>query len=70
LVGSPAKIDDFCRIVLCSPALENASLMLLFQLLAECRFIRSQFRESDIWECLTLEQIVLHNQVKKAGASI
>ena len=69
VVGRPAQVADLGRIVLCANGFENASLLKLFTLISECRLIRQGFRESDIWPCLTIEQIKLHNQMKAAGVS-
>jgi hypothetical protein len=42
-------------------------LVALFQLVQLSRQIRFSFRESDIFECITLEQIRLRDQLAKVA---
>jgi ParB family protein of integrating conjugative element (PFGI_1 class) len=50
-----------------SPA-PHSTLVALFQLVQLSREIRFSFRESDIFECITLEQIRLRDQIAKVAA--
>ncbi len=65
LVGSPAPIAQLSHQVLISPSLPETVLNRLFQLIQQCRQIRIGFRESDIFECMTLEQVRMRDHIEQ-----
>ena len=68
VVGSPAPLASLGHSALLSKKLPDHTLVALFQLVQLSREIRFSFRESDIFECITLEQIRLRDQIAKVAA--
>lgn len=68
VVGSPAPLASLGHSALLSKKLPDSTLVALFQLVQLSREIRFSFRESDIFECITLEQIRLRDQIAKVAA--
>lgn len=65
IVGTPAPLTSLGHGVLLSKKLPDTALETLFKLIQVCRQIRFAFRESDIFECITIEQIQLRDQITK-----
>jgi ParB family protein of integrating conjugative element (PFGI_1 class) len=63
VVGSPAPLANLGHSALLTTKFPEQALMALFQLVQLSRQIRFSFRESDIFECITLEQIQLRDQM-------
>jgi len=65
VVGSPAPLANLGHSALLTTKFQENALVALFQLVQLSRHIRFSFRESDIFECITLEQIRLRDQIAK-----
>jgi ParB family protein of integrating conjugative element (PFGI_1 class) len=63
VVGSPAPLANLGHSALLTTKFPEQALLALFQLVQLSRQIRFSFRESDIFECITLEQIQLRDQM-------
>ena len=63
VVGSPAPLANLGHSALLTTKFPEEALLALFQLVQLSRQIRFSFRESDIFECITLEQIRLRDQM-------
>jgi ParB family protein of integrating conjugative element (PFGI_1 class) len=63
VVGSPAPLANLGHSALLTTKFPEQALLALFQLVQLSRQIRFSFRESDIFECITLEQIRLRDQM-------
>ncbi len=63
VVGSPAPLANLGHSALLTTQFPEQALLALFQLVQLSRQIRFSFRESDIFECITLEQIRLRDQM-------
>lgn len=63
VVGSPAPLANLGHSALLTTKFPEQALLALFQLVQLSRQIRFSFRESDIFECITLEQIRLRDQL-------
>lgn len=61
LIGDPATLPYFGFSLLTSKHFPESALASLFQLVQLCRQMRLSFRESDLFECITLEQIQLRD---------
>lgn len=66
-IGTPASLANFSYFILLAPQFPDSLLNNLLELVRLCRHIRQTFRESDIWDCLTVEQSRLRDQVEAAG---
>ncbi|WP_262965447.1 ParB family protein [Methylobacter psychrophilus] len=67
VVGSPAPLANLGHSVFLTTKFPENALVTLFQLIQLSRQIRFSFRESDIFECITLEQIRLRDQIAKVA---
>jgi ParB family protein of integrating conjugative element (PFGI_1 class) len=67
IVGSPAPLDHFGAKVLLSKRLPEVAMATLFQLIQRCRQISLTYRESDIFECMTVEQTQLRDRMAQMG---
>jgi hypothetical protein len=67
VVGSPAQLDHLGTKVLLSKRLPEAAMATLFQLIQRCRQISLTYRESDIFECMTVEQTQLRDRMAQMG---
>lgn len=65
VIGSPARLDNFGAKVLLSKSFPDAAMASLFQLFQRCRQISLTYRESDIFECMTVEQTQLRDHMAK-----
>lgn len=65
IVGTPAPLTSLGHGILLSTKLPDSALETLFKLIQVCRQIRFAFRESDIFECITIEQVQLRDQIAK-----
>lgn len=67
IVGSPAQLDHLGAKVVLSKRLPEAAFVTLFQLIQRCRQISLTYRESDIFECMTVEQTQLRDRMAQMG---
>jgi ParB family protein of integrating conjugative element (PFGI_1 class) len=67
IVGSPAPLDHFGAKVLLSKRLPEVAMATLLQLIQRCRQISLTYRESDIFECMTVEQTQLRDRMAQMG---
>ncbi len=67
IVGSPAQLDQFGAKVLLSKRLPEEAMATLLQLIQGCRQISLTYRESDIFECMTVEQTQLRDRMAQLG---
>jgi ParB family protein of integrating conjugative element (PFGI_1 class) len=65
VVGSPAQLDHLGTKVLLSKRLPEVAMATLFQLIQRCRQISLTYRESDLFECMTVEQTQLRDHMAK-----
>jgi ParB family protein of integrating conjugative element (PFGI_1 class) len=65
VVGSPAQLDHLGTKVLLSKRLPEVAMATLLRLIQGCRQISLTYRESDIFECMTVEQTQLRDRMAK-----
>jgi hypothetical protein len=63
IVGSPAALDRLGTKVLLYKRLTEGAIATLLQLIQHCRRISLTYRESDIFECMTVEQTQLRDRM-------
>ena len=63
VVGSPAPLDLLGAKVLLSKRFPEVAFVTLLQLIQDCRQISLTYRESDIFECMTIEQARLRDRM-------
>lgn len=68
IVGSPAQLDRLGAKVLLSKRLTEGAIATLLQLIQHCRRISLTYRESDIFECMTVEQTQLRDRMAELGS--
>jgi ParB family protein of integrating conjugative element (PFGI_1 class) len=67
VVGSPTQLDNLGAKVLLSKRFPEIAFVNLFQLIQRCRQISLTYRESDIYECMTVEQTQLRDRMAQMG---